>query len=88
MYFIKRLSERAGELCVDAQKIFAKFVMGFDIFENDLLRNESFRRQVLLTMFAKMNPDALSILLDELQNTYKSSDLLRILSGEFDDTQE
>jgi hypothetical protein len=88
MYFMKRLAERASELSLDAQKVFAKSVMDFDIFQNDLLRNESFRRQVLLSMFAKMNPDALSTVLDELQSIYKSSDLLRILSGEFDDTQE
>lgn len=88
MYFMKRLAERADELCVDAQKLFAKSVMDFDIFENDVLRNESFRRQVLLTMFAKMNPDSLSTVLDELQSIYQASDLLRILSGEFDATQE
>ena len=88
IYFIKRLAERAGELSIDAQKIFAKFVMNFDIFENDVLRNESFRRQVLLTMFSKMNSDALNTVLDELQNTYKASDFLRIFTGEFDATQE
>jgi hypothetical protein len=88
MYFIKSLAERAGELSIDAQKMFAKAVMDFDIFENDSLRNESFKRQVLLTMFAKMNRDALSTVLDELRNIYQASDLLRILSGEFEVTQK
>jgi hypothetical protein len=88
MYFIKRLAERAGELSLDAQKLFAKLVMDFDIFKNDARRNESFRRQVLLTMFSKMNPDDLSTVLNELQNIYTTSDLLRILSCEFEATQE
>ena len=88
MYFMKRLAERAGELSPDAQKLFAKIVMDFNIFENDFRSNEAFRRQVLLAMFAQINPDALGIVLDELQSTYETSGLLRLLSGEFEATQE
>jgi hypothetical protein len=88
MYFLKRLAERAGELSVDAQKLFAKSLMDFNIFENDSRKSESFRRQVLLTMFSKMNPDDLNTVLNELQNIYTASDLLRILSCEFEATQK
>jgi hypothetical protein len=88
MYFMKRLAERAGEMSHDAQKKFAKSLMDFNIFENDLRRSEAFRRQLLIAMFAKMTPDAASAVFDELQNADKAIDLLRILSGEFDATQE
>lgn len=88
IYFMKRLAERAAEMSHDAQKKFAISVMDFNIFENDPRRNEAFRRQLLITMFAKLSPDATTAVFDELQNANKAFDLLKIFSGEFESTQE
>ncbi|MCI0614553.1 hypothetical protein L0244_16320 [bacterium] len=89
MYFMKRLAERAGELSPDAQKMFAKSAVDFNIFEkSDLRGNEAFRRQVLQTMFAKMSPDAKNSVFDELQNTDKALGFARSLGGEFSVPQE
>jgi hypothetical protein len=88
MYFMKKLAERAAEMSQDAQKKFALALMDFNIFENDPRRNEAFRRQLLITMFSKLCPDATTAVFDELQNANKAFDLLKIFSGEFDATQE
>jgi hypothetical protein len=88
MYFMKRLAERAGELSPDAQKMFAKSVMNFNIFESDLRENDAFRKQLLQTMFAKMTPDARNAVLDELQNSDKALDSLRSLGSEFSVSEE
>jgi hypothetical protein len=88
MYFMKRLAERAGELSPDAQKLFAKSVMNFNIFESDLRENDAFRRQLLQTMFAKMTPDARSAVFDELQNNDQALDFVRSLGAEFNVSEE
>jgi hypothetical protein len=88
IYFMKKLAERAAEMSDDAQKKFAISVMDFNIFENDPRRNEAFRRQVLITMFARLSPDCTTAVFDELQNANKALDLLKIFSGEFESTQE
>lgn len=88
MYFMKRLAERAGELSADAQKMFAKSVMNFNIFENDLSGNDAFRKQLLQTMFAKMTLDARNAVLDELQNSDKALDLVSGLEREFSVSEE
>jgi hypothetical protein len=88
MYFMMRLAERAGEMSYDAQKVFAKALMDFNIFENDSHGNEALRKQLFIKMFAKMSPDEANAIFDELQNTDKASDFLRSVSGEFDATQE
>ena len=85
---MKRLAERAGELSPDAQKTFAKSVMNFNIFENDLRGNDAFRKQLLQTMFSKMTLDARNAVLDELQNTGKALDLVRSLERELSVSEE
>jgi hypothetical protein len=88
MYFMKKLAERSADMSHDAQKKFATSIMDFNIFENDFRRNEAFRRQLLITMFAKMSPDATTAVFDELQKANKAFDLLKMFSGEFESTQE
>jgi hypothetical protein len=88
MYLMKKLAERSAEMSNDAQKKFAISVMDFNIFENDVRRNEALRRQLLITMFAKLSPDATTAVFDELQKANKAFDLLKIFSGEFESTHE
>ncbi len=88
MYFMKRLAERTGELSPDAQKMFAKSVMNFNIFESDLRGNDAFRKQLLQTMFAKITLDARNAVFDDLQNTGKALDFVRSLEREFSVSEE
>jgi hypothetical protein len=89
MEFLKRIAERAGEMSPDAQKMFAKSMVDFNLFDKkDLRANEAFRKQVFQTMFGKMTPDAKNAVFDDLQNTDKALDFARSIGGENSVSQE